>query len=236
MAQEVMAQEDRLIKKNGDQLNIKVIEVNDETVKYKDFSNQSGPDFVIRRRDFVKIKLADGTEIDGIIDRTSPPDDRKGFVGLSVGVNTLMEDYSDFTSSGVEGTLTFGYVFSRVVGISASGFLNRHNAGNYEDNKWNIYGAYAGPLFSIPAGAKKRLRIHLVPYVGFAKVKLTESQSGVSGSITSDMELTAGINSMVAWRFADVWALTGGLEARYLKVEEIDFSSIKLSVGLALCF
>lgn len=233
----VAAQEDRLIKKNGDQFNIKVTEVSDETVKYKDYSNQNGPDFVIKRRDFVKVLLADGSEIPGISDPPPPPsEDKRGFIALNVGINSLMEDYSNIESGGIEGNLTFGYVFSRVVGISASGFINKHKAfESGQDLKCNVYGAYAGPLFSIPVGSRKKLRIHLVPYVGFAKLKISSLDS--SGlSVTFDGEVTAGINSMVAWRFADMWALTGGLEARYLKITEDDMSSVKLSVGLALCF
>jgi hypothetical protein len=246
-----MAQEDLLIKKNGDRLNIKVTEIGDETVRYKGYSNQSGPDFVISRNAFVRIELADGTVVPGIDDddkgkgkndgddKKVHGDDKNGFLGLSVGVNTLMEDYSNVTSTGVEGNLTFGYLFSRIVGISVSGFINRHNVeSGYSgvDAKSNLYGIYAGPLFSIPAGSRNTLRINLIPYAGFAKMKISASASGSSGSQTLDGEFAAGINSMVVWRFADMWALTGGVEARYLKIGGDDFSSVRLSAGIALCF
>ena len=54
--------QDILTKKNGEDIKVKVIEINQTDIKYKKSDNPSGPTFVISKSDAMMIRYEDGTK------------------------------------------------------------------------------------------------------------------------------------------------------------------------------
>ena len=54
--------QDVITKKNGDEINAKIIEVTQSEIKYKKFSNINGPTFIILKDELLMIKYEDGTK------------------------------------------------------------------------------------------------------------------------------------------------------------------------------
>lgn len=54
--------QDILTKKNGEDLKVKVIEINQTDIKYKKSDNPSGPTFVISKSDALMVRYEDGTK------------------------------------------------------------------------------------------------------------------------------------------------------------------------------
>jgi len=61
-ASTVLNAQDIIVKQNGDELQSKVIEINDTEVKYKAFDNLDGPLYVIKKIDIFMIKYQNGTK------------------------------------------------------------------------------------------------------------------------------------------------------------------------------
>ena len=55
--------QDNIIKKNGDEIKAKVVEVGTTEIKYKKFEKQSGPTYVIEKADVFMIKYEDGQKM-----------------------------------------------------------------------------------------------------------------------------------------------------------------------------
>lgn len=70
--------QDRLYKKNGDMIEVKVIEVSARTISYKKADNTAGPTYTIARGDVAKIVYENGSEdLFGIVERQTTPLPRK---------------------------------------------------------------------------------------------------------------------------------------------------------------
>ena len=69
--------QDILTKKNGEDIKVKVIEINQTDIKYKKSDNPSGPTFVISKSDAMMIRYEDGSkDIFNEISNTSDMDSR----------------------------------------------------------------------------------------------------------------------------------------------------------------
>ncbi|GHV35311.1 hypothetical protein FACS1894180_7240 [Bacteroidia bacterium] len=56
------AKSDVITKKNGDQINAKVLEIGNDEVKYKKFGNENGPTYTISKSEIFTIKYANGSK------------------------------------------------------------------------------------------------------------------------------------------------------------------------------
>lgn len=72
----ILFAQDKLVAKNGITENVKVIEVNDEFVVYKLFSNQDGPSYKMRKSNVTKIIYQNGT-VDSNMSESGPADNRR---------------------------------------------------------------------------------------------------------------------------------------------------------------
>ncbi|MCW3071062.1 MAG: hypothetical protein JWO44_952 [Bacteroidetes bacterium] len=54
--------QDNIIKRNGEEIKAKVVEVGTTEIKYKKFEKQNGPTYVIEKKDVFMIKYEDGTK------------------------------------------------------------------------------------------------------------------------------------------------------------------------------
>lgn len=64
--------QDVMVKQDGSKLEVKVLEITPENIKYKKWSNQAGPDYIINRSDVLVILYKNGeTEVINVIPSTS---------------------------------------------------------------------------------------------------------------------------------------------------------------------
>lgn len=68
--------QDKLYKRNGDMMEVNVVEINTRTISYQKASNLDGPTYVINRDDVTKVVYENGTE--EYFDRTRPGPPRPG--------------------------------------------------------------------------------------------------------------------------------------------------------------
>ena len=54
--------QDTIVKKNGDEIQAKVLEIGDSLIKYKEFKNVDGPTFTVNKSDVFMIKYLNGTK------------------------------------------------------------------------------------------------------------------------------------------------------------------------------
>jgi hypothetical protein len=58
---EIMKGQDIIVKNNGDELNAKVEEIQDSVIKYRNFDNLAGPQYVLNKSEIFEIKYANGS-------------------------------------------------------------------------------------------------------------------------------------------------------------------------------
>ncbi|PVY42195.1 hypothetical protein [Pontibacter virosus] len=102
--------QDVLIKRNGDELEVKVLEINLEEVKYKRFDNLEGPVISIAKSDVFMIKYENGTKVTMnemrpavqqpvYAQRTGYPRENLKLGGPRLGFTVLSQKYIDHISS-----------------------------------------------------------------------------------------------------------------------------------------
>lgn len=100
--------QDLLIKRNGDELQVKVLEINLEEIRYKRFDNLKGPIIAIAKGEVFLIKYENGTkvtftdvaqpakqQIPGIPGRTGYPQANLKLGGPRLGFTVLSQKYRD---------------------------------------------------------------------------------------------------------------------------------------------
>ncbi|PKV75122.1 hypothetical protein [Pontibacter ramchanderi] len=98
--------QDMLIKRNGDELPVKVLEIDLEVVKYKRFDNLEGPIISIAKSDVFMIKYENGTKVTmnemrpavqqpAYAQRTGYPQENLKLGGPRLGFTVLSQKYTD---------------------------------------------------------------------------------------------------------------------------------------------
>jgi hypothetical protein len=241
-----MAQ-DLITKRNGSELNVKVIEVGENEVKYRSSGDDSGPLRIISKSEIFRIKYANGsTDVFNQSQPTpiqDPPvvvrgtlDYRKGYAGIGLGAAILLEDYDYIDGTGLQFNINFGYLFSAHVGITGSFMLTSYNANN--DVKTGLRGGLVGPLISFSNDARK-VEYDIRPTLGIVSGKVNYKNESLS---SDNMALLVGVGGSVRWNVSQLISLTGNLDTYYhgeLKAEDLLFeslSSIGVSVGVNFRF
>jgi hypothetical protein len=80
--------QDIIIKKNAEEIEAKVVEVTDTHVKYRKFSNQSGPIYNVPKNEVLKIKYENG-DTDTFVTRANPATSAPAVTSSSVGTGRL---------------------------------------------------------------------------------------------------------------------------------------------------
>ncbi|MDR2425167.1 MAG: hypothetical protein LBD59_10675 [Prevotellaceae bacterium] len=243
--------QDVIIKANGDRVMAKVAEIGDDVVKYKDYNNQNGPTYTIKTTDFEKITLESGDVIKGqgsvpkVVSVTSgsstvstgkkvnPDGYRNGFISATIGLSQFSKNYND-VSSGYEPEIMFSYLFSRIVGIAAGGWLNSFSVDDV-DGSIGTYGFYVGPVFSIPTSAQRIVDIDIIPILGAAHLRA----SGDISVTYKKFHFMAGLAVQARWNFNEQWAAI--MRTGYRGIGEMpeggnDVSSSSFSIGIAMRF
>lgn len=150
--------QDLIIKKNGDEIKSKVLEVNLGIIKYKKYDNLNGPTFEVKKSDVFIIKYENGTKdvintlksTSSSISTTNDNQDEAGNLcftekhrstSIIYGVSALFGGITSFGNSG--GSYFIGpVVFSFDMGLSNNISLAIRPALMYYNYKYNDYNTY----------------------------------------------------------------------------------------------
>jgi hypothetical protein len=131
---------------------------------------------------------------------------KKGYVGLSVGVNIPMGQFASktgddlnnapgFAKSGVQLNLVnFGYLFTEHIGICGVIFAATNNIDVEDVDPWGYGGVLVGPLISYPIGSN--IDWDLRPMIGYSMVNLSSRDK-----IGNQQSSAFGMNLGTMFRF-----------------------------------
>ena len=145
---------------------------------------------------------------------------RRGYIGLSVGPSFAVGDYSDLPVGAVLNLVDFGYLFSDNIGIAGKWFGTGYSE---DDVSLGIGGLLAGLLASTPISPKINLEGKVL--IGFSVFTLDDGYE----TITSDPYFAYDIGVGLRFNTSDKVSLL--LNADYLGAD--DYNSINLSFGVA---
>jgi hypothetical protein len=149
--------QDRLYKKNGEILQVKIKEIGTRTITYKKYDNQDGPDYVVGKNEVDKVKYENGTEdeINGRSPRPGHPpmpsmhlsDDAYGKNILALAPIVMTNTSATGFGLSYERVLDKRNIFSFYLPVAYS-FQNNSNynysSGNNTDGKDHMFWAYPG--------------------------------------------------------------------------------------------
>lgn len=165
----ILTAQDLIIKRNGDQINSKIVEISSKTIKYKEYDFLEGPDRIIELKEVSKIKYENGrieviNEIKEspapVVHRESPTPQEKPVVPL-VKKNSYDGNYfmlavgvgPSYGGSGIRGQFRFG---------GTTGFGIHAGIGyNQDAEPW-----YSGPFGIGYDGLRASAGIKFFPYKG----------------------------------------------------------------------
>ncbi|MDR0798263.1 MAG: porin family protein [Dysgonamonadaceae bacterium] len=255
----ILYAQDIIIKKNGEEVRGKVVEITDYSVKYIKEGSETGIRRIVPVSEVLKIQYENGDQ-DFFQEETTTPSSnystqapvyqertysnptynptnapiqnyRKGYIGVSFGMATLLTDYDEIDSSGGQFNLNFGYLFSKNVGLAASLFTTSYLPSNWrieEDRSIGLSGLVVGPLFSF-ATESHIVEFDFKPMVGYGNG--VEVWNGASYSTKTTFVCNLGAS--VRWNCSNSISLSANLDYIYGKPRNIDFSSFGLNVGVA---
>lgn len=151
---------------------------------------------------------------------------RKAFAGIGIGGTFLLEDYSNI-DAGVQVNFNFGYLFTEHVGIYTTIFGTSYSLSDYNDATIGLGGLLVGPLFST-AISENKFELDLRPVIGFAKGHA--SIGNISGSFDGT-SFAFGIGGSARWNIADRFSLSLNLDYNNAEIDDLDFSSMGITVG-----
>jgi len=246
--------QDVITLKNGNETQAKVLEIGTTDITYKQFSNQSGPTYTVKKSDVFRIVDAEGRILfinqtpssntqktqpsepysGGNTSSSSSDDERKGYVSIAVGVAVLTEEYSD-ANVGAQITLNGAYLFTKHVGVDAT-FLYTTYAVDDTDYSIGTTGYYVGPLFSFPNSTKK-IEWDIKPQIGIARIRVEEG----SASVKTDNKFSFGLGGAVRFNITSRFAISANVD--YYNIvwkddssSEVDFSHIGMAGGFHFRF
>ncbi|MDR1339039.1 MAG: hypothetical protein LBK58_03165 [Prevotellaceae bacterium] len=236
-----------MTKRNGNEVNVKVISVADGEVTYRLSGDDSGPLRSISTSELFRIKKADGTVIvfDSTRPDTPPPPTppitpyHKGYVGLGLGTAVLLPEYTDIKSNGLQFNVNAGYLFKKHIGITASFLLTSYKMTSYTDAKVGLRGGFAGPLIAFQNSSQK-VEYDIRPTVGFVSGKLSGENISLK---TENITFALGVGGSVRFNVSDFISLTSNLdmyfhgdfdESTVLTLKSL--SSVGVSIGVNFRF
>ena len=153
----------------------------------------------------------------------------RGYIGISFGPAFPTGDIdSDAISGGVHLNLvSFGYLFSKHVGIAATWFGTSFVSKNDSKNSIGMGGLLAGPLFSTSTSTGK-FEYDFKPMIGFANGTVITNNKASS----SDRAIAFGVGGAIRWNCWSKISLSCGIDYYSGKPESVDLSSSALVIGI----
>lgn len=179
--------QDIIIKQNGNEIKAKVLEINDNYIKYKKFEYQDGPVrninvsdvFMIiyengKREKFANSTSSQVTENNSTGSNLYPNFRKRGFIGLELGLNFPMGKFAALNNGAAEtglqiNLINFGHLISENMGITAT-WYSISDPISYSEYSWSIGGLLAGTLFSIPVS--RNLKWDIKPMLGISSASV----------------------------------------------------------------
>ncbi|MDR1169831.1 MAG: hypothetical protein LBK97_03250 [Prevotellaceae bacterium] len=162
---------------------------------------------------------------------------KKGYIGLGVGLSTLLAEYTDIESNGLQFNVNAGYLIGNNVGITAS-FLFTSYTTDY-DAKTGLTGGFIGPLISF-SNSLQKVEYDIRPTIGFVSGKIKGSNVSFK---TENMALAVGVGGSIRWNVSNLISLTGNLDTYFHgEFKESDvftlepLSSVGISAGINFRF
>ena len=197
--------QDIMVKRNGDEIKSKILEITIETIKYKQFEFQDGPTRNINISDVFMVIYENGkremfSTTESITSKEENPINNKnkgnvkkrGFIGLELGANIPLGKFADVNDGQAKtgyhiNLINFGYLFSDNIGIAATcfGAVNPRVNGN-DDYWWSHGGLLVGPLFSFPVSEK--IVWDIKPMVGKSWASITGTNLELTSPIAFSVE------------------------------------------------
>jgi hypothetical protein len=160
----------------------------------------------------------------------SGPGQTVAYAGILIGGGTLLEDYSN-VENGFHYSVNLGYLFGRHFGMHSSFFGSTYSLTNKSSSSIGLSGILVGPLFSFPTEGNG-FAFDLRPGIGLG-------QGNVSSGKTSgrtDTSFVAGFGTTARWKLADSFALSANVDITSGSADEVDMSSICLTIGFLWVF
>jgi hypothetical protein len=192
--------QDLIILTNGKEIQTTVLEIGDTYIKYKLYSNLSGPTYTVHKSQVFMIKY--GREFPELPELPEPPEPpeppvenakkfRKGCIGIAIGM------FEEDMGGEFQNSLNFSYRFGRHVGITSSIFITTYLY--MFDIKAEYAGWMLGPLFTA-ANSSKTVEYDLKPTVGM-----------LSGMFVKK-KLIVGLGASVRWNCTNRISLSGNID------------------------
>ncbi len=157
---------------------------------------------------------------------------RKGYIGMDIGAAIPTGEFiADNCDVGVQINFDFGYLFSEHVGITSTFLFTTFTSKYQTNNSVGLVGLMAGPMFTFGPESKV-VEFDLKPLLGFAMGSLYEG----SENTTSDLAVCIGAAALLRWNAWSRVSLSGGLNYYYSTPEEVDLSSLGITVGVNFRF
>lgn len=153
---------------------------------------------------------------------------RRGFIGLNVGVAVpLGQALKNSSDGGAEAYFGFGYLFSEHIGMTAMLFSTSFMLNNYDDASVGLSGMLAGPLFSA-GGSTGKIEWDFKPMIGFARGNVS---IGSDSGNTKEGTFVIGAGSTLRWNTGERWSISFGANYINGKINNVDLSSIGITIG-----
>jgi hypothetical protein len=172
---------------NGDEIQATVLEIGDTEIRYKRYSNLSGPTYIVSKSQIFRITHS-GQKLPKV---PAKPKFQKGCIGIATGM--LVENMGE----GFQTNLNFSYRFGRHVGITSSIFIT--TCIFMLDIDVGYAGWMVGPLFTT-ANSSKTVEYDLKPTVGMLS------------RVFAEKKLIVGLGASVRWNCTRRISLSGNID------------------------
>lgn len=149
------AAQDLIIHRNGNEQQVKVLEVSADEIKYKKWSNQNGPTYTVSTSDIFMIKYSDGSK-DSFAEKKTPEKEKPIFAPQNIVKPMVKRERETRFEIGARIMPTLSFLFlengydystsSEIKGSSGLRFFGSVGAtfeyylSKYESNKWFLHG------------------------------------------------------------------------------------------------
>src|SRR3569832_587475 len=137
--------QDTVIKKNGDELSVKLIEINPDYIKYKKLDNMDGPVITVNKSDVFMIKYQNGSKEVMKTDadkksRISKPGRLGICVDFGVSTGNDVDVYSTSIGGALRGEINVGSVLDFTVSAGYQHYITKHQSmGSYGSEDLSMY-------------------------------------------------------------------------------------------------
>jgi len=205
--------QDKIFRKNGQKLTVKIIEVGSSDIKYRPIDDPNGPIYVLERERIAKIEFENG-RVEKFMTDLKDPEMYKDQLTQAIKINFMgpMLGYSEFT---YEKSLGVGKSYELslgIIGLGKSSRLTWYNNGLQQETHTNQFGLFAGAGYKfnkLPDFLFGRTHFTHIMQGSYAKPQFylgTYSENGIAyKGNTQAVERTNTVFSAIEIEFGKQW-------------------------------